>query len=277
MIPYINRTVEAVISSKIEAKDVAIGEIIDEFKSQHDNFKDVFEALVLIAPGHARITCKSERKLTAVLNMDFFVQGFPVEFVNVSQYTWVNITRLSYGITDAEVTSALSLYGTVKSIKQEQYSNVYTGFRNALMKINTDIPPRLRITGHWCMVRYCGQKQVCFKCHSEGHKISECPQNSAQIDNSSNISTKSHDNPSTSTSQPTWYADALASRPSSPIPAAGSPAPSARNGADVSEAGFNSTHKPIDGTTISSSKEDETKLTTDETKEPNFLILFSLP
>lgn len=176
MIPYLNRTVDMLISSHIEAKDVSIREIIDEFKSQHEHFTDVFEAFVLISPGRARITCKSARKLTAVMNTDFFVRGYPVQFENISPFTWVNVTRLSYGVPEAEITRVLSPYGEIKLFKHEQYSNVYTGVRNVLIRITTNIPARLRIAGHWCVIRYKGQRQVCFKCHLEGHKFSDCPQ-----------------------------------------------------------------------------------------------------
>ncbi|XP_046856063.1 clumping factor B-like [Xenia sp. Carnegie-2017] len=43
------------------------------------------------------------------------------------------------------------------------------------MKITANIPARLRIAGHWCVVKYSGQKPVCFKCHKEGHVIADCP------------------------------------------------------------------------------------------------------
>ncbi|XP_046856065.1 ras guanine nucleotide exchange factor P-like [Xenia sp. Carnegie-2017] len=43
------------------------------------------------------------------------------------------------------------------------------------MKIVANIPARLHIAGHWCVVKYSGQKPVCFKCHKEGHIIADCP------------------------------------------------------------------------------------------------------
>lgn len=102
--------------------------------------------------------------------------GQPVEFRTVSPFTWVHVSRLSYGIPDEAVTSALAPFsGGIKTISQAVHKGIYTGERNILMKITSNIPGRLRISGHWCAVRYSGQKQVCFRCHKEGHVIGQCP------------------------------------------------------------------------------------------------------
>ena len=66
MIPYIYRTADILLSDHLEAKDVHVREVIDEFKSQCDAFAETFEAFVLMAPGRVRVTCKSSRKLEAV-------------------------------------------------------------------------------------------------------------------------------------------------------------------------------------------------------------------
>jgi RNA recognition motif-containing protein len=175
MIPYINRTVDIILSDRLEARTVNVKEVIDEFKSQCDNFEELFEAFVFMAPGRFRITCRSSRKLEILENQGFFVRGLPVEYKAVSSFTWVNITRLSYGISEEEVRKVLSPFGKIQFVKQEQYSNVYTGVRNVLMEVHSDIPARLRIAGHWCFVRYKGQKKICFNCNKPGHVSSECP------------------------------------------------------------------------------------------------------
>jgi hypothetical protein len=175
MIPYINRTADILLSDNLEAKDVNVREVIDEFKSQCDTFADTFEAFVLMAPGRVRITCKSSRKLEVVEHTGFLVRGLPVEFKPISTFKWVNITRLSYGVPDEEINQVLSPYGRIRLIKHEQYSRVYTGVRNILMEITKDIPARLRIAGHWCFVHYKGQKRLCFSCGKEGHMSGACP------------------------------------------------------------------------------------------------------
>jgi hypothetical protein len=175
MIPFINRTVDIILSDRLEFWDVNVREVIDEFQSQCDDFHAMFEAFVLMAPGRYRVTCKSSRKLQAAEAMAFTVRGLPVEFQPISSFKWVNITRLSYGVPEQEVSNVLSVYGPIKMIKLEQYSNVYTGVRNVLMEVRSNIPARVRIAGHMCNVYYKGQKRLCFHCGKEGHIISKCP------------------------------------------------------------------------------------------------------
>jgi hypothetical protein len=56
MIPFINRTVDIILSDRLEACDVNVHEVIDEFQGQCDNFHDLFEAFVLIVP-HSWSAC----------------------------------------------------------------------------------------------------------------------------------------------------------------------------------------------------------------------------
>jgi hypothetical protein len=175
MIPFINRTADILLSDHIEARDVNVREVIDDFRGQFDNFTDIFEAIVFMAPGRYRITCKSARKLEVAENLGLLVRGHPVVFKPISTFKWVNITRLSYGVPDEEITKAMAIYGPIKLIRSEQYSRVYTGVRNILMEVINDIPTRVRIAGHWCTVHYKGQKRPCFSCGKEGHFSSKCP------------------------------------------------------------------------------------------------------
>ena len=176
MIPYINRSSDVILSSQLDAKDVNIREVIDEFRSPSpDDFDTLFEAFVMMAPGRVRITCKSARKLEIAENFGFVVRGLPATFKPISSFKWVNITRLSYGVPEEAIRAVLEPFGEIRLIKSEQYSNVYTGVRNVLMNIASDIPARLRIANHWCAVHYKGQKKICFSCHQEGHVSSECP------------------------------------------------------------------------------------------------------
>ncbi|CAB4031994.1 zinc finger CCHC domain-containing 3-like [Paramuricea clavata] len=180
MIPFINRTADILLSDHIEAHYVNVREVIDDFRGQFDNFTETFEAIVFMAPGRYRITCKSPRKLEAAENLGLLVRGHPVSFKPISTFKWVNITRLSYGVPDEEITKAMAVYGPIKLIHNEQYSRVYTGVRNILMEVVHDIPMRVRIAGHWCTVHYKGQKRPCFSCGKEGHFSSKCPDKHVQ-------------------------------------------------------------------------------------------------
>ena len=143
------------------------------------------EAVVQISPERYRLTFNNAGQMQAFSNQDFFVHGKPVEFRSVSPFTWVYISRLSYGIPDEAITRALSPYsGGIKTIKSVLHEKIYTGEHNVLMKITSNIPARLRIAGHWCVVKYSGQKPVCFKCHKEGHVIADCPSYRAARDSS---------------------------------------------------------------------------------------------
>ncbi len=175
MIPYINRTSDVILSDHIEAARVNVKEVIDEFRGQVDDYKSVFEAIVLMAPGRYRVTFKSHRKMEVAEHTGLTVRGLPVDFRPVSRYTWVNVTRLSYGVPDTEIAKVLEPYGSIRKMSSEVYSNIYTGVRHVLMDISQAIPFRLRIAGHWCFVHYKGQKRVCFACGQEGHNRRNCP------------------------------------------------------------------------------------------------------
>ena len=105
MIPHINKTVDVdvVLSEHIESRNVNVREVINEFRGQVENYTAVFEAVVLMAAGRFRVTFRSSSKMEAAEHSGLVVWGFPVEFVLVSQYKWVNVTRLSYGIPDEEI------------------------------------------------------------------------------------------------------------------------------------------------------------------------------
>ncbi len=178
MIPFLNRSTNIVFSPQLEACDVNVPEVIDEFQSQFEDFNSVFEVVVLLSPGRYRVTCKSSRKLEVFESTGFLVRGTPVDFKPLSTFEWVHISRLSYGIPEA-VRQALAPYGNIRVFKLEQYSNIYTGVRQVLMEIHKDIPARLQVAGHHCVVHYKGQKRICFSCGKEGHFSSKCPSKSS--------------------------------------------------------------------------------------------------
>ncbi len=113
MIPFINCTSDIILSDRLDIRDVNVREVIDEFRSQINNFNEFFEAFVFMAPGCFCVTCKSARKLEAAENYGYVVRGLPVTFKSVSLYKWVNVTRLSYGVPDVEISKTLSPYGNI--------------------------------------------------------------------------------------------------------------------------------------------------------------------
>ena len=174
MIPYASRTVDVILHPDCPLPKKGAKDVINLLKVRE--LSSVIEAVVQISPERYRFTFNNARQMQAFSNQDFFVHGKPVEFRSVSPFTWVYISRLSYGIPDEAITRALAPYsGGIKTMKSVVHENIYTGEHNVLMKITANIPARLRIAGHWCVVKYSGQKPVCFKCHKEGHVIADCP------------------------------------------------------------------------------------------------------
>ena len=92
----------------------------------------------------------------------FHVRGHLVDFVPVTKFKWVNISQLSYGVPDTDISTVLGAYGKIKTIRSEQYNSLYTGVRHVLMDLSADIPTRPRIADHWCSVHYKGQKKLCY-------------------------------------------------------------------------------------------------------------------
>lgn len=72
MIPFINRMTDVILSDQLDIHNVKVREVIDEFCSQVDNCKDLFEAFVLMAPGRIRITCKTAHNFELVEKLDFW-------------------------------------------------------------------------------------------------------------------------------------------------------------------------------------------------------------
>ena len=124
MIPFIYKTVDVLLPEPIEARDVNVCEVIDEFRGQVEDYTSFFEAIVFMAPGRFRVTFKSARKTEIAKNSGLIVRGYPVEFKSVSPYKWVNITRLSYGIPEVAIQEVLSPYGKIRLVKSELYSNI---------------------------------------------------------------------------------------------------------------------------------------------------------
>ena len=174
MIPYASRTVDIILHPDCPLPKKGAKDVINLLKTRE--LSSNIEAVVQISPERYRLTFKHARQMLAFSNQDFLIHGKPVEFQSVSPFTWVYISRLSYGIPDEAITAALAPYsGGIKSIKSVAHENIYTGEHNVLMKITANIPARLRISGHWCVIKYRGQTPVCFKCHKEGHVIADCP------------------------------------------------------------------------------------------------------
>ena len=210
MIPYASRTVDIILHPDCPLPKKGAKDVINLLKLRE--LLSTIEAVVQISPERYRLTFNHARQMQAFSNQDFFIHGKPVEFRSVSPFTWVYISRLSYGIPDEAITKALAPYsGGIKTIKSVAHENIYTGEHNVLMKITANIPARLRIAGHWCVVKYSGQRQVCFKCHKEGHVIADCPTHQNNLHNNTATNSSTNSNSHTDLSVPVAPPQSLAS------------------------------------------------------------------
>lgn len=177
-IPYANRTADVELPVVEGQPKVTVKLIIDSFRGHFpSNFIELFEAFVLMSPKRVRVTFKSPRALEDVQHSGLDFRGQPVIVRPCRTAKWVNVTRLSYGIPDEALKTALGPYGRIFTVKTDTYQGVYTGVRHVLMEITTPIPSSLKIAEHWCNVFYPGQVPTCFSCRRTGHTRANCPGN----------------------------------------------------------------------------------------------------
>ena len=216
MIPYASRTVDIILHHDCPLPKKVARDVINLLKSRE--LSSFVEAVVQISPERYRLTFHNARQMQAFSNQDFLVHGKPVEFRSVSPFTWVYISRLSYEIPDEAITRALAPYsGGIKSIKSVVHEKINTGEHNVLMKITANIPARLRISGHWCVIMYSGQKQVCFKCHKEGHVIADCPSYQYLTNNIATTNSNNNNGATNNSINPTNTESSIPAAPSRPL------------------------------------------------------------
>ena len=177
-IPYAIRTVDIDLPFVAGQARVTVKSVMDDFRRQmHANFGTLLEAFVLFFPRRVRVTWRSALAMEEFCHSGLTFLESPITLRPCKSAKWVNITRLSYGISAEVVDDALKPFGKVLQVKIDTYHNVYVGTCNVLMEITNAIPSRLLIAGHWCNVFYVGQTPTCFTCHKSGHSSRDCPNN----------------------------------------------------------------------------------------------------
>ena len=178
-IPYSNRTAVLTIPQAAPEGHPRLSnkctEIIDALREQISLWRSVFEAFVWLSNSTIRVTFTTPAHMEDIMHQGLTFRQYPLEFAPASNKKWVTVMRLAYGIPDADVQHALSVYGNVSRVKSETHMGVNVGIRSVLMEILQPIPSQLRIRGHLCLIFYRGQARTCFKCGRSGHQKSECP------------------------------------------------------------------------------------------------------
>ena len=92
--------------------------------------------------------------------------------------TWVRVRGLPLNATNAFVDRLLSQYGEIaigSTHATWRNTAIKTGERTLKLKINKDIPGRLKTeTFGWVTVRYRDQPELCFSCGQAGHQQWDC-------------------------------------------------------------------------------------------------------
>jgi hypothetical protein len=91
----------------------------------------------------------------------------------------VRITNLPPEIKESILRAHIAPYGEIRTIQEEQWSNVYrykmaNGIRIVVIPLTKHIPSYLTIVGHRVLDSYDGQPQKCFGCGDMGHLYQLC-------------------------------------------------------------------------------------------------------
>lgn len=92
----------------------------------------------------------------------------------------VRVFNLPPEVPNSMVTTALTRYGVIHSVRNEQWSTAFpfpvnNGIRALKMEVKQNIPGSVLIAGYNAHVTYIGQPILCFVCHEPDHKKEDCP------------------------------------------------------------------------------------------------------
>ena len=135
-----------------------------------------FACIQLLSANEVRFCCTSTRKLEDVMNTGLNFRGHPLTVGPIHTKKWVTIWRVAYATPHNFVRQALAPYDEVDSIRPEIIDKVATGTLFGQVDITKDIPSKLRIRGHNCIIWYRDQPRTFFLCGQYGHERRHCPQ-----------------------------------------------------------------------------------------------------
>jgi hypothetical protein len=106
----------------------------------------------------------------------------------------VRIANLPPEIPDMTIRDALTKYGEVKRITEEQWSRIYrysvcNGIRLVEIALQKHIPSHMSIIGNRILISYERQPLTYYGCNEPGHQYFECP-HKKNIENNRTVTDK---------------------------------------------------------------------------------------
>jgi len=92
----------------------------------------------------------------------------------------VAVSTLPPGVTEAQITNGMSIYGDVRKIHDEIRSHTYrfkvkTGVSLVVIGLKKHITSHIKIDGHRALISYEGHPMTCYRCNEQAHQIHDCP------------------------------------------------------------------------------------------------------
>ena len=140
VVPFSNRAAVATLPALALAKGPAtVKEVIDDFANQCQPFSSVLECVQLVKGRTLRIHFPNADVREDITSGGLTFRGHPLAFTVPTTFKWVSILDLPYGTPDGEISSSLSKFGQVASIRPETYKGLYTGTKLVKCALVSDV------------------------------------------------------------------------------------------------------------------------------------------
>ena len=181
-IPYSNRVAiasfpELALQSKPR---VTPTEVWADFSNQAAPLLNFFECIQLISASKLRILFPTAALMEDCLSEGLTFRSHPLTLTPISSKKWVSVQCLPYGIPLEEVKRVLNPFGKIFHAKHEYMEGVTTGTISVQMEVKANIPSKVQIKGHSCLIFYNGQQRTCFVCQAPDHITKNCPRRKGQ-------------------------------------------------------------------------------------------------
>jgi hypothetical protein len=90
------------------------------------------------------------------------------------------VANLPPEVRESALRDAMSIYGNIRDIQEEQWPTRYrykvsNGVKIVELNLKKHVPSHMFIAGHRVLTTYDGQPPTCYNCNEQGHHSVECP------------------------------------------------------------------------------------------------------